>query len=84
MAKTVPVTIRLDKNINERADQVFDSMGLNLSTAVNIFIRQALRENKIPFQIGIPVDSENEQEILKESIAQDEAGRTTADESLED
>ncbi|MDR2552891.1 MAG: type II toxin-antitoxin system RelB/DinJ family antitoxin [Treponema sp.] len=45
------VTIRLDDNLMERADSLFEELGMNLSTAVNVFIRQTLRERKIPFTI---------------------------------
>lgn len=49
----VNVTIRLDEDVRKEADKLFDEMGMTLSTAVNIFIRQCLREQKIPFQVGV-------------------------------
>lgn len=49
---TVNVTLRMDKNIKEQAEKLFNDLGLNISTAFNVFVRQALREQRIPFTIG--------------------------------
>lgn len=50
MAQT-NVNIRMDAEIKKEAEQLFDSLGMNMSTAFNIFIRQSLRTGGIPFQI---------------------------------
>lgn len=49
--KNVNVTIRMDKELKKEAEKLFDELGLNLSSAINIFIRQAVREQAIPFMI---------------------------------
>jgi DNA-damage-inducible protein J len=59
MGKTINVTIRLDKDIKERAEILFNDLGMNLSTAYNIFTRQALRQGKIPFEICDPFYSDD-------------------------
>jgi len=41
----------MDKDLKESADVLFNSMGLNMTTAINTFVRQCLREESIPFQI---------------------------------
>jgi DNA-damage-inducible protein J len=41
----------MDKDIKEQADFLFNTLGFNLTTAVNTFVRQCLRERAIPFQI---------------------------------
>ncbi|MDR0870062.1 MAG: type II toxin-antitoxin system RelB/DinJ family antitoxin [Planctomycetaceae bacterium] len=75
MSETIDINIRLDKETKERAEQMFDDFGLNLSTAVTIFLRQALRKGAFPFKIGDPFYSEHNQERLRQSIASYEAGR---------
>jgi len=52
MAKTVDVTIQMDKDIAEQAENLFNDVGMDFSTACNIFIRQVLHQGKIPFEIG--------------------------------
>lgn len=49
--ETVNVTIRLDKKIKEEADNIFSDFGMSFNTAINLFIRQTIREQKIPFEI---------------------------------
>ncbi len=47
--------IKIDPELKEQAQVLFESLGLTLSSAVNIFLRQAVREQAIPFRIGNPV-----------------------------
>ncbi len=47
----VNVTIRMDSELKKQAETLFNDLGLNLSSAINIFIRQAVREQAIPFEI---------------------------------
>jgi len=74
MSQTINVTIRLDREIKERAESLFGDFGMNLSTAFNVFARQALRQGKIPFEISDPFYSRKNQAELKRRIADVEAG----------
>ena len=60
-----------------------EDFGMNLSTAFNIFARQALRQGKIPFEIYDPFYSEKNQARLARSIADAEAGKLTVHELIE-
>lgn len=54
MAKnTSNVSFRIDTDIKNQADKLFAELGLNMTTAFNIFLRQAIREGCIPFNITI-------------------------------
>lgn len=48
----VNVTVRIDKETKQEADTLFASLGLNLSTAVNIFLKKAVRTRSIPFEVS--------------------------------
>ena len=48
----IRVTIRVDKDLKERADILFDRLGLNMTTALNVFLRKAVNESAIPFVIS--------------------------------
>jgi DNA-damage-inducible protein J len=50
------VNIRIDDTLKEEADRLFEELGMNLSTAFTIFIRQALRQRGIPFAITAEAD----------------------------
>ena len=69
MAESTNISIRMDKEVKEQADAIFNNMGMNLTTAFNIFIRQTLRQGKIPFEIvADPFYSESNMKVLKASI----------------
>ena len=46
------VTIRVDKELKERAEMLFDRLGMNMTTALNVFLRKAVDEEAIPFMIS--------------------------------
>ena len=50
---TTNVTIRLDSQLKSQAEALFSELGLNLSTAFGIFLRQSVREVRIPFSISL-------------------------------
>ena len=45
------INIRVDRDIKSQAQDVFSSLGMDMSTAINIFLRQAIRKNGIPFEV---------------------------------
>jgi DNA-damage-inducible protein J len=55
------INIRVDNSIKKEAQDVFSSLGLDMTTAINIFLRQAIRLRSIPF----PVTSEPEKKRPK-------------------
>ena len=48
---TTNISIRMDSDLKAQADALFSELGMNLSTAFNIFVRQSLRDGGIPFEI---------------------------------
>ena len=53
MAGSTNVSIRMDADLKAQADALFGELGMNMSTAFNIFVRQAVREGRIPFDISL-------------------------------
>lgn len=51
--KTTNISIRMDNELKKQADALFEELGMNITTAFNIFVRQSLREGRIPFDITI-------------------------------
>ena len=58
MAQT-NLTIRIDEGIKREAESLFNRIGLNTTAAINIFFRQAVREQAIPFELK-PYDDDKE------------------------
>lgn len=50
---TTNVTIRMDKDLKMQADELFSALGLNMSTAMGVFCRQAVRLGRIPFELAV-------------------------------
>ena len=50
--KNVNITLRVDEDLKKQADTLFSELGLNMTTAFNIFLRQCVREQQIPFQVS--------------------------------
>lgn len=50
---TTNISIRMDTELKNQADVLFNQLGMNISTAFNVFVRQSIREGKIPFEISL-------------------------------
>ena len=68
MAK-VNTNISLDPELKEKAIKLFSNFGLDLSTAITLFLSQSVREEKIPFEIRMNVPNKETIEALKEKEA---------------
>lgn len=63
------LNIRTDKEVKLQAEKIFNDLGLNMTTAVNIFLRQAIRENGIPFEVKLKVPNDTTAAAIAESRA---------------
>ena len=52
-SNTTNVSFRIDSDVKSQADKLFSQLGLNMTTAFNIFLRQSIREGCIPFPVTI-------------------------------
>ena len=52
MPKT-SMSIRLDSEVKEQAQQVFNHLGMDMTTAINIFLRQAIQYQGLPFDVRL-------------------------------
>ena len=82
----ISTNIKIDPTLKQESQALFESFGLSLSTAVNMFLRQAVREQAIPFRVGTPVPNV---ETLKAIVdARNEVGLSrgfsSVDELMED
>ncbi len=85
---TTNISIRMDTALKTQADALFNELGMNLSTAFNIFVRQALREGGIPFRITLESPNKDTLAAMLEAerIANDSSvkGYTDLDELFAD
>ena len=54
MANTTNLNVRVDEELKRQAESIFTELGMNLSTAMNLFLRSAVRYGGIPFDLKVP------------------------------
>ncbi len=54
MSKTIPTQIRIDADVKKQATGLFKALGMDMSSAVNIFLRQCILNNGLPFSVELP------------------------------
>jgi addiction module RelB/DinJ family antitoxin len=52
MAQTALIQVRVDAELKKEAEALFNGMGLDTSTAVRVFLKQAIAQKSIPFTIS--------------------------------
>ena len=86
MAKT-NLNIRTDKDIKDKAEAIFNELGLSMTTAINLFLRTTIREHGIPFELKLQVPNDTTEKAIKEGkelIANPNAPRYSNIEALKE
>ena len=52
---TVTMSLRMDKELKRQAEAIFAEIGVSMTTALNIFLRKAVREGGFPFELKVDV-----------------------------
>jgi len=81
MKETSNLNIRMDKKLKSQLEDVVSELGLNVSTAVNIFARQVVRQGRIPFEISLDVPSKETVKAMweAESLAREPEAKGSHD-----
>lgn len=51
---TVPTQVRVDENLKKQATELFLNLGMDMSSAINIFLKQCVLRGGLPFNVEIP------------------------------
>ena len=65
----VSTSIKIDARTKKEAQELFKDMGMSLTTAVNIFLKQAVREQRIPFYVGQPKYKEEVYQAIRDVLS---------------
>lgn len=49
--KKKPIHVSVDENLKHDAEQLFDELGLNMTTAITVFLKQSVTKQALPFKI---------------------------------
>lgn len=67
MAKTTNFSVRMDKQVKQDSEQIFQELGLNLTTAINVFLRQAVRTGGFPFEVKLEQPNKTTMQAIQEA-----------------
>lgn len=78
---TTNLTIRIDSRVKKEADALFSDLGMNMSTAFNVFVRQALRAQGLPFEVTREIPNRETLAAMREAerIAHDPKAKSFSD-----
>ena len=70
------ISFRIEDNVKSEAEKVLDAIGLSMSSAINIFLKKVVRENRIPFELTAdPFYSESNIRYLENIMADIKNGK---------
>ena len=68
MANTTNFSVRMDSDIKKQCEAMYSELGINLTTAINVFLRQSLRVGGFPFDVRIEKpNKETKQQCWKQN-----------------
>ncbi len=73
---TIPTQVRIDENLKKQATDLFSQLGMDMSSAMNIFLKQCVLRGGLPFKVEVP---QYRSEVIE---AMEEAKRISKDSSV--
>ena len=70
---TVPTQVRIDETLKKQSAELFSQLGIDMSSAVNMFLKQCVMRGGLPFEVAVP---RYKQEVLE---AMEEAKKLSRD-----
>lgn len=64
-----PIQVRIDSEIKKQASELFKTLGLDMSSAINLFLHQCILRGGIPFSVEVPQYNKETIEAMKEAKA---------------
>lgn len=67
MANTANFSVRIDSDIKKQCESLYSELGMNLTTAINVFLRQSLRVGGLPFEVKVEQPNKETIEAMLEA-----------------
>jgi DNA-damage-inducible protein J len=65
--KTKSLQVRIDSELKEQADELFDQLGTSTNEAIKIFLKTAVRNKGIPFSVSLETPNQETQKAIQEA-----------------
>lgn len=82
--KKATIQVRIDEDVKSQAVEVLNDLGMDASTAINVFLRQVIAENGLPFQPTKARFNEVTLKAIEESDALVKSGLSNRQKSIDD
>lgn len=69
MSSSSSMNIRMDSNVKKQAQEIFSELGMDTTTAINIFLRQVIRTHSIPFPLELDTPNAVTQTAIEDAIS---------------
>ena len=69
MSNSTSMSIRMDSNVKKPAQEIFSELGIDTTTAINIFLRQVIRTHSIPFPLELDIPNAVTQTAIDDAIS---------------
>lgn len=78
------ITVRVDEKVKKEAGHIFKEVGMDMSTAINIYLKQVIRSNGIPFPVSADIPNEITLKAIKAAEEGEMASFSSIEELMED
>ncbi len=68
METIINLNVRIDKNVEEQADEIFNELRFDMETAINLFLNATIRERGIPFDLKLDIPNDLTALAIEEGI----------------
>lgn len=72
MSMTSTLSIKMDSDIKKQSESLYNALGLNLTTAINVFLRKSIQAGGFPFDVRFTCNDETLQAIKEADVIHDE------------
>lgn len=81
MSSTTNFSVRMDSEVKKQCEALYGELGVNLTTAINVFLRQSLRVGGFPFDVRIEQPNRETAAAMREAerLAKDPSARRYSD-----
>lgn len=78
------ITVRVDDSVKRQAADIFKEVGMDMSTAINVYLKQVIRSNGIPFPVSVDVPNVVTIQAIQEAEKGEMASFSSIDALMED
>ncbi len=64
---TTSMTVRLDSGVKKQAQEIYSELGIDMTTAINVFLRQSIRSKGFPFDVNLEIPNKTTLKAMEQT-----------------